>query len=270
MKKVLAAALICAVSSFAAWDYFPVKEAGKGEAKLGVQYDMPAEKTSSLGINLAARYTVIEGLEVALLLNRGNGGFVVMKDAPDAPSIPSIPVVPGVPVPAIPTAAAGAGKDAKGLNQPVIGVRYWLPLGLGFFADVALPFGSEKLVTKEPALGLDAGAQYSIKLNEQLAIGSQAGVSLGFGDFDIGLGIAVEVDYSLGAITPWLAIDFGTGLTKGDKQESSPADIGVEVGFGYNISDALYANAYVHLGVAGDANKDNTPITIGANVGTNF
>jgi len=35
MKKVIAAALICAVSSFAAWDKFPVIEHGKGEAEKG-------------------------------------------------------------------------------------------------------------------------------------------------------------------------------------------------------------------------------------------
>jgi len=81
MKKVLAAALVCAVSSFAAWDYFPVIEDGKGEAKIAceqsregkekksgpdcddfkIRYSPMAnlELMSSVGYTLGARYQII-------------------------------------------------------------------------------------------------------------------------------------------------------------------------------------------------------------------
>jgi len=35
MKKVLTVAFLCAVSAFAAWDYFPVIEQGKGQGQIG-------------------------------------------------------------------------------------------------------------------------------------------------------------------------------------------------------------------------------------------
>jgi len=64
MKKVLAAALICAVSSFAAWDKFPVIEYGKGEAKLGYaqgrQGNIGAEGFSEFKI----RYSPLQNLEL--------------------------------------------------------------------------------------------------------------------------------------------------------------------------------------------------------------
>jgi len=286
MKKVLAAALLCAVSSFAAWDLFPVKEAGKGEAKLGVQYNIndPLKEFSSLGINLGARYSVIEGLEIAILLNKAPGGFVVMRSVPDAPAI-TIPTVPGMPaVPAVPTAGS-VGKDAKGLNQPIIGLRYWLPMGLGIFADVGLPLGSENLVSKEPDLDLSAGVQYSTKFNEQLSIGSEISFNKTFSDPSTGadLGVAVEVDYSLGGITPWVSVDFAKGIIAGEdiksplpgvpdiKQDPAPAGIGLALGVIYDISESLYVDASVWLGVAGDRyDVGAMPITISADVGFNF
>jgi len=259
MKKVLAVALICAASSaFASWDLFPVKEAGKGEAKLGVQYTIPAEKTSYLGLNLGARYSIIEGLEAAVLLKGDKGGFVLTSDYD--------------------------GNDLKqtGLDKPIIGVRYWLPLGLGIFADVALPFGGEKIVGKEPDVGLNAGLQYSTKINEQLSIGSEAAVTKVFSDPSSGLnlGIAAEVDYSLGSITPWLSVDFAKGIIKSDdievagiviqKGEAAPMGIGLSVGVTYDISEKLYVDAGFWIGLAGDAYKNYSPKTINANVGLNF
>jgi len=236
MRKVLAAALICAVSSaFASWDMFPIKDAGKGEAKLGVQYNIPGEDISNLGLNLGIRYSIIEGLEAALML--GGPGYVLTSSAPD--------IAPGVEAP-----------KATGLNQPVIGLRYWLPMGLGIFADVALPFGSEKIVGSDPDVGLNAGLQYSTKFNEQLSLGSEIHTNK-----DLDLGIAAELDYSLGSITSWVAVDMGL---------SKPLGVGLAVGVIYDISETLYVDASFWIGLAGDAYKDNKPKSISADVGINF
>lgn len=82
MKKVLAVALLCSMSAFAAWDYFPVIEKGKGEAKIsfynsrqGVGADTdklwkgssPEEKAESMkggtGMDFKIRYSPVSNLE---------------------------------------------------------------------------------------------------------------------------------------------------------------------------------------------------------------
>jgi len=87
MKKVLVAALMCTVSSFAAWDKFPVIEDGKGEAKiaasqsrqghhghgpnldfLGIRYSPMAnlELMSTMGYTFGARYQIIPVLSAGM------------------------------------------------------------------------------------------------------------------------------------------------------------------------------------------------------------
>ena len=63
MKKVLAAALICAASSFAAWDYFPVIEYGKGEAKLSVSQSRQGNYGGG-DSDFKIRYSPVENLEL--------------------------------------------------------------------------------------------------------------------------------------------------------------------------------------------------------------
>jgi len=257
MKKVLAAALFCAVSSFAAWDLFPVLPAGKGEAKVGFDYGMPGEKVSTMGLNLGARFSVIEGLEASVLLDGsqsaskigGAGGYVI--------------------------SASNDGKDAdySGLDKPIVGLRFWLPAGLGIVADVALPFGSEDVAGKEPDLSLNAGVQFSPKINEQISLGAEALISKVFSDADNGLdlGITVEVDYSLGGpSTPFVAIDLQQGLTKGDKSEATKMTMGLSVGYTHDINETMYAQASFWIGLVGDAYKDYAPKTINVTYGLKF
>ncbi len=254
MKKILAAAMLCAVSSaFAAWDMFPVKPAGNGEAKLGVEYKMPAEKVSYLGLNLGVRYTIIEGLEAAVMLGGDGGfapsGFTLMSDYD------------------------GNDLEETGLTQPVIGVRYWLPFGLGIFADVALPFGSEDVVGDEPDVGLAAGVQFSTNITEEFSIGSQAGLQMAFDDPSSGmdLALALEVNYAIGMITPKLGVDFVTGLTEGDMPESAPAGFGLFAGVNFDITEMFYAEVGAWFGLAGDRyDTGSTPINIAASFGVNF
>jgi len=268
MKKFLVAVLVCAVSSFAAWDLFPVKEAGKGEAKLGLGYDMPAEKTSYLGINLGARYSVIEGLEVALMFNSSPGGYVVKGDVPDPPGVPGVTKIP----------------DNTGLNQPILGVRYWLPLGLGVFADLTLPFGSKDLVGDKPSLALSIGGQYSIEVSKDISLGSEVSYNKVFIDSaGVILGLAAELDFSFDSITPYVAVDISTEIIAGSEvdaprfgpgakrePEPAPTDVGISIGATYDINESLYADAGIRIGIAGEANKDNRHITINLDVGYNF
>ncbi|MDR1811390.1 MAG: transporter [Candidatus Fibromonas sp.] len=264
MKKVLAAALLCTVSAFATWDYFPVKEAGKGESKVGVEYGMAGD-VSKFGINAKARFSVIEGLEVAALW--GGPGYLLMND------------IDGV-------------DGATGVQQPLVGVRYWLPMGLGFFVDASLPVSGEEL-EGETYLSFKPGVQFSTKLTEELVLGSEAGVYIGLEnevgivkttpgmDLDLGL----ELDYSIGAVTPYVAVNVLVGLTK-TKAKTETTFLGTtttttvetdkglgitpSVGVIYAINETLAADAGVSFGIGEDRFGKDMPITINANVAVSF
>ncbi|MCL2208379.1 MAG: transporter [Fibromonadales bacterium] len=253
MKKVLAAALLCTVSTFAAWDKYPVKPAGKGEATVGVTYEMPAEKVSELNINLGARFSIIEGLEAALMFEPM---FTVMNDHD--------------------------GNDGPtGLRQPVIGVRYWLPMGVGVFVDVGIPFSGEDYKGGYYTF-FQPGVQYSTNLSEQFKIGAEVGakISLENGDSKVTppmeLGFGLGAEFSLGAVTPFVDLDFKMGLTKSKFDGEDAADapgIGIfpEVGVIFEISEMLSVDVGVGFGIGEDwVGKDNTPISISANLSVNF
>jgi hypothetical protein len=172
-----------------------------------------------------------------------------------------------------------SADDYAGLSTPTIGLRYWLPMGLGFFAEFVLPVDTREGM--EPAMNIDAGAQFSTKFTEELAFGSELGIRIPFEDGDkykdgMILKIGVEVDYSIGSVTPYVGADFLLGLTKPQYDGNDAGDakgLGIlpEVGATFAISEMLGAGAYVNFLIGEDwAGKDNTPITIGALFSVNF
>jgi len=246
MKKVIAAALLCAVSSFATWDLFPAQDAGKGEAKLAFDYAIPAEKSSVMGLGIGARYSIIQGLEASV-------------------------IVPYV----ISTTIADEDADISGLSEPIIGIRYWLPLGLGIAVDAYLPFGGEKVVGDEPQFALDAGLQFSTKFTNELSFGSEAMFTVlnpasPDASNGVNLNLAIELDYAIGPVTPYLGLDLQQGLTKGDKEEADKMTLGFDVGVIYDITSNFYASAMFWMGLAGDAYKDYAPKTIEVAAGIKF
>ena len=246
MKKVLAAALLCTVSAFATWDYFPIKEAGKGESKVGVEYGIAGD-ASTFGINAKARFTVIEGLEVAALW--GGPGYLLMND------------IDGV-------------DGSTGVQAPVIGVRYWLPMGLGIFVDVGLPVSGEKF-EDGTQLNFKPGVQFSTKFTEELVLGSEAGVVINMENSEtkatpgMDLDLGLELDYTIGSITPFVAVNVLTGLTDGDGK-ASELGITPSVGVIFAINETLAADASVAFGLGDRFPGDDMPITINANVAVSF
>lgn len=291
MKKlslVAVAVAVCVGSAFASWDYFPPKEAGKGEAKLGFGYgiggavnigplNVASPKISSMDLSVGARYSIIEGLEASLTL----------------------------PVPLSLSNDGDELKEYTGLVSPEIGVRYWLPMGLGFFLDFKLPVdtrynkdadmssdgGWHRFV--EPNFAFGVGAQFSTKFTDELSLGSEVGITYALENSDMelapgmGLGVGVELDYSLGMVTPLLGVDFSMGLTpgtyKGDAIKNSKGDddiaeavVNITVGASASFTDNLGADLTLKLGVVGS--KDSTdpdekafiPLTIGAHFSYNF
>jgi len=283
MKKVLVAALFCAVSSFATWDYFPVKEAGKGEAKVGFGYLINAggeEKFSVIGAEFGARYSIIEGLEAALYVP------FMLSASYDGESCK----------------AEGDTVCPPSYGQPTIGVRYWLPFGLGIALDVDLPFqgdafaGFEKDAAKGTPLNFHPAIQYSTNLTTELSVGAEVGVSI-YGENSetklkdgMDLGIGVEFDYEIGSITPYVGVDVALGLGKPtydgkDIPDSEAAKTGIDVGIGstFKISDSMAADVGVILGFGGRyeseefnettlkvETKSVMPITIQAHFSYNF
>ncbi|MCL2283331.1 MAG: hypothetical protein FWC26_08450 [Fibromonadales bacterium] len=78
MKKVLAAALLCAVSSFAAWDYFPVIEYGKAEAKVYYSSGRQAYDEGQ-GLGFKIRYSPMENLELLSQVDMGSNHVIGVR-----------------------------------------------------------------------------------------------------------------------------------------------------------------------------------------------
>jgi opacity protein-like surface antigen len=265
MKKVLVAALVCAVSSFATWDYFPIKDAGKGEVKAGVGYLINAEgndKVNVFGIEAGARFSVIQGLEVAVFtqfpMSQSSNG-----DSCEENETLSIICPPS-------------------MTQPAIGLRYWLPMGLGIALDITLPFQGDFFGGNDAAsLGFRPALQYSTNLTPELSLGSEVGLDIGLENGNkktpgMELGIGVELDYSLGMVTPFVGADLALGLTKpktdvaGTEVEGDAAKMGIDIGLGaiFAINDTFGADVSAIFGLG--ERYEKMPITIAAHFSLNF
>ncbi|MCL1967696.1 MAG: hypothetical protein FWF67_07410 [Fibromonadales bacterium] len=262
MKKVLAAALMCAVSSFATWDYFPVQAAGKGEAKLGFAYLMNAgavEKLSIMGVGVDARYSIIDGLEAALFTTFPLSASQEIDGKSES------------------CKAEGEFVCPPTYGPIVVGVRYWLPMGLGIALDVALPmqgdaypFGGEKNSAKyNTHLDFMPAIQFSTNLTPELSLGSQVSLTIPGKTKDendveytdgMDLGIGVEFDYAIGSITPYVGVDIALGMTKAkaeangvknEAEETAKAAIDVGLGATFDINENMAADVGVVLGFGG-------------------
>ena len=256
MKKVLAVALLSAASAFATWDYFPIKPAGNGEFKAGVEY-LTWDKWSNLGINAGARFSVIDGLEIAAMFN-------------------------------FPMSSSYDGKSCEGddcppsLSQPIIGLRYWLPAGIGIALDVDLPFqGKAEGGNDDANLTFTPAVQYSTNLTEELSLGSQVSFSIPLENGnkitpEMELGIGVELDYSLGLVTPFVGVDVAMELTKekydGKEDPNGKTATGIipKVGAIFTFNEMFGADVGVAFGIGEDYFGEKTPILINANFSLNF
>lgn len=228
-SAVAVAVLVAVSSSFASWNYFPPNDAGEGEARLGFYFGMPMEKVNTTELTLGARYSIIDGLEASLIL----------------------------PLPMSYSVSGNSSDKYFGLSCPIIGVRYWLPMGVGFFGDFILPVDTRD--GREPDFDMVLGVQFSKDFTEQLSLGSELRLENLITDSDIDMGIGLELDYNLGTLTPFLGLEFGSLLGKSD------VTFDLIVGAIFQINDKMGADAYLEFGLAGYGDK-NTPMTIGAHL----
>jgi hypothetical protein len=251
LKKIVLAAALTATASFATWNYFPVQEAGKGQAEIGVT-DKMQDKWNQLGLFVGARYTIIQNLELGLKLP-----YTIFTH--------------------------WDGEDAKadGIGNLPIMVRYQFMPILNAFVDVDLPIGDEEV--SPDGLGIYAGVQYSQNFG-MVNFGSELGFGLRTeGDDEISppfdLKIGLEADFAvIEMLTPYVGVDINMWLGEythdGDELPGSDASgtIGIAPFLGLNIAinQMFYAGIDARFGIGEDYYGEDMPITLTGKFGVNF
>ena len=242
------------------WGKFPPKEAGRGEARIDMSYDYYQDTSFryeghnyELGLSFDARYSIIQGLEVVVVL----------------------------PVPMMRLRNGDIYNDYAGLSHPRIGIRYWLPVGFGFFSEFMLPIDTRDTsrlitdryyvdyhdytphhldtikITFSRAMGLELGAQYSKNVTEKLSFGSQFSLMIPFASqynytASQDLNVGAELDYTLGMITPFLGVDMLVGITRPTSDGKETGEIpkmGVNLSAGANVDITKMLSADIFVGI---------------------
>jgi hypothetical protein len=233
IKKIATATSLLALSSFAAWDRFPVLDAGKGQVKVGVSDAFSTESDVngySLYLNTQARYTVVPNLELAAIVPYRLG-----KDAENYGSM--------------------------GLDRPIVSLRYWIPANIGVYADFSLPVGSEDVTDKH--ISITPGLQFATDVSPTIAVAAEASyiINLEKDDEKDGneLWVGAEADFKAGNATPWVGLDF---VMLGDSESAgesfSPEDDNgffLSAGSSLSITPMLGVDASVSYGLSGYGEK---------------
>jgi hypothetical protein len=230
MKKVLAVALICAVSSFAAWDKFPVIGDGKGEAMVSFSSTRQANDGDFDNAGLGIRYSPLENLELT-------ASQLVFGDYTLGARYQIIPVLAfgvdvGFPMPGTAWTFSPSLQFSMEMGSIALGTN----VGVNIFTEDANKYAQ--------GLTLDAG----------LEIDCNIGKSTLWVGFDIATGLSNS------------KID-GTEL-KEDAQKAAEADQtgnyrGLElkpsVGYIANVSENFAVGTWAEFGIgaSGDKDKDN-------------
>ena len=122
-KKIAIVAVLAVSASFATWDYFPVLEAGKGSAEVGMYYDWHDE-WSQAGLKAGARYTLFQNFELALM----GLGYQFWSE----------------------TDCDGCYNGGDGFRDLVIGARYQVAPMITAALDLGLPVGGKEAM-KSPS-----------------------------------------------------------------------------------------------------------------------
>jgi len=244
MKKVLVAALICAASSFAVWDKFPVIEYGKGEAKVSFEQSRQGDENGDNTTSFQIRYSPLANLEL-MSVYQGNG----IGDYVLGARYQIIPIL-------------SAGVD---IGFPIGGRIYGQDVAIWSFTpnvQFSMPLTS--------ALELGTNAQVSIYTEDKDS------------KFNPGMDLSAgaEVDLTLGKSTIWVGCDFNTGLTVSKIDGKSPdgakvkdEDRGLEIvpALGYIATIGnLALGTSVALEFGKDAGHDNFNTVIGVDFSLKF
>jgi len=221
MKKVLIAAFLCAASSFAAWDKFPVLEDGKGEAKAGIysyrQSAGPSVDDGS-GIYAGVRYSPLQNLEL-LAIQEVYGDYTLGARYQVIPVL-ALGVDVGFPI------ISTAWSFAPSLQFSMDLVPGLLSLG----SNVGVSIYTEDYDKFARGMDLDAGIELDLTI----------GKSVIWGAFDVAAGITHSKN---------------NAIKEGDKELSLKAEgagRGLElkpsIGYMANVTDNLVLGTWVEIG----------------------
>ncbi len=245
-KKIALAALLVASSSFAAWDYYHLPEAGKGTVKGQFFYDSD-DPWSQWGLNVGGRYILVPNLELSLQ------SFGYRSWETD-------------------------GSDGAGFTDLTLGARYAVMPIVNIFLDLNLPIGSNDVSDR---LSFTLGGQFSQELVPNLVLGTEAGLYWGFKrhDFEPGLvmNLAAELGYTIPAygLTPFVGLELKYKLTddEGYNWEDNAGDnsICLWLGAAYAISSEMAVDGKLKVR-SGDSSEhlDGDAVGIEVNFYYNF
>ena len=252
LKKIALVAALAATASFATWHYFPVQEAGKGQAEIGVT-DKMQDKANQLALFAQARYTIIQNFELGVKVP-----FVIFTH--------------------------WDGHDLKqdGLDEIPLMLRYQFMPIMNAFLDVTLPTCSEDLCGKDDPFGFHFGVQYSQNFG-LVNFGSELGLKLETAGDDKttppwDLNIGLEADFAVSQMfTPYVGADIDILIGKytfdGDNYgKSHTGDLGIAPFLGLNIAinPMFYVDLSAQFGIGDDYYGDKTPIWLTGKLGINF
>ena len=237
LKKIALVAALAATASFATWNYFPVQEAGKGQAEIGVT-DKMQDKANQLALFAQARYTIIQNFELGVKVP-----FVIFTHWDVRYQF--MPIMNAFLDVTLPTCS----EDLCGKDDPFgfhFGVQYSQNFGL-------VNFGSE--------LGL--------KLET-------AGDDKTTPPWDLNIGLEADFAVSQ-MFTPYVGADIDILIGKytfdGDNYgKSHTGDLGIAPFLGLNIAinPMFYVDLSAKFGIGDDYYGDKTPIWLTGKFGINF
>ena len=252
LKKIALVAAVAATASFATWNYFPVQEAGKGQAEIGVT-DKMQDKLNQFALFAQARYTIIPNFELGVKVP-----FVLF------------------------THVDGHDLKQDGLGDIPVMLRYQFMPIMNAFLDVSVPTCSEDLCGKEDPVGFHFGVQYSQNFGF-VNFGSELGLKLETAGDDKttppwDMNIGLEGDFAVSEMfTPYVGVDFDMLIGKytfdGDNVgESHTGDMGIApyVGVGIAINPMFYVDLNAKFGFGEDIYGKKTPIWLTGKFGINF
>lgn len=254
IKKIALAASLAATASFATWDYFPVQEAGKGQAEVIASYSMQGDY-SGFALGIGARYTIVQNFELGI----------------------------GIPYTVFTDDGWDETDDPDGLNNIPLMLRYQFMPAMNAFLDVELPVGDEEIVGYNDGLGFYFGVQYSQKFG-MVDFGSELGLGIRTeGDDEISppfdLHIGLEGDFAINEmLTPYVGLDLNMWLGEythdGDELLGSDASgkLGIApfVGLNIAINQMFYAGIQATFGIGDDYYGEDMPIALQGKFGVNF
>jgi hypothetical protein len=251
-KKIALAAALAATASFATWDYFPVKEAGHGQAQISEMVKMQGKSSKDI-VELGVRYSIIQNFEAGL----------------------KVPVT-------LLSYYDGKNDERNGLGKLELMLRYQFMPIMNAFLDVQFPTCSKDLCGNDDPFGFHFGVQFSQKFGI-VDFGSELGLQLETkGEdkttppWDLNLGL--EADFLVSnMLTPYVGFDFNMKLGKETRDgknegESRTGDLGISpyVGLNIDFNPMLYLGFEFRFGVGEDYFGKDTPITLTVNFGVNF